>query len=541
MLLVLLALVPLAVRADQKDDLKKKGDAAAAAGRLFEARDAYCQLARMSPNDPQAKTMCSAMNDRAGQVVLLKNKGDVAATAGRLFEARDAYCQLARMYPNDPQAKMMCSALNDRADQVVLLKKKGDAAAAGTRFEARDAYCQLARMYPNDPQAKALCSAMNDRAVQENNLKKKGDAAAAAGRFYEARDAYCPLADMDPSYPQAKMLCSAMKREASNEYARCDTRFYEASKLLGQNKFADAQQTLKAIEPGCKRYDDAQQILAQLLTVKPLPVRIRGDFESIASLKLQEGKTAYSTNNFIAARVALSQVPGSSSKAGEALDLVNKIKQYQNAMAVGSELAQSRNIREAMAAFAKAQQIKADGPGKKMVERFLQDCLYDNSPTKMAVGKTERIQVGLDQRREPYAAKRFPGRGTEQVEQIGDGPLLTVVLKGSGFDIKALNDAEQRIEWDGHTLWAWNVTPTSPGKQSLAVEASLRLKPGLGEAARNRLLSVRVIDVQVTPASLTRRILLHYWHLWVAGALTIIVVVLVRARMSGSRRDGMAL
>src|SRR5512143_434154 len=106
------------------------------------------------------------------------------------------------------------------------------------------------------------------RADQKEDLKKKGDAAAAAGKPFESRDAYCQLADLDANYPQAKMMCTMMTKEAAKEDQRCDDRFSNANTDVNQGKFDDAEQKLKNVKPGCKKFDEARQLMAKLPQLK---------------------------------------------------------------------------------------------------------------------------------------------------------------------------------------------------------------------------------------------------------------------------------
>ena len=196
-------------------------------------------------------------------------------------------------------------------------------------------------------------------ADKKSELDQKGKAAAAAGNVFEAKNAYCELADLDPNYPQAKMMCSVMTKEADKEQARCESRFSDAMQDINQSKFDDAEQKLRNVKAGCKRYDEAQQYVK----VKIPQMKTEGDRDKLAAQKLQEAKQGYAKNDFTGAKAALSQIPGSSSKAGEAQDLLNKIKQYEQAMAEGDRLLNGKNYGAARNSYQEAAKLKADGPG----------------------------------------------------------------------------------------------------------------------------------------------------------------------------------
>ena len=196
------------------------------------------------------------------------------------------------------------------------------------------------------------------RADQKDDLMKKGDAAAMSGKPFDARDAYCQLADMDPNYPKAKMLCTTMKQEASREDDRCEKRFADANADVNAGKFDDAEQKLKNVKQGCKRYDEAKQLMAKLPGM-----RTAAGNETTAAQKFEEGQKAYNRNDFAAAKAALGAVPGGSSRSGDASALLNKIKQYEQAMAEADRLYNARTFDRAADIYVEAAKLKSDGPG----------------------------------------------------------------------------------------------------------------------------------------------------------------------------------
>ena len=200
---------------------------------------------------------------------------------------------------------------------------------------------------------------MAARADQKDDLKKKGDAAAAAGKPFESRDAYCQLADLDPNYPQAKMMCTMMRKEADKEDARCDQRYSDANTDLNAGKFDDAEQKLKNVKSGCKKFDDAKTLMAKLPALKQEASAKAGD--AAMAQKYEQGVQAYGRNDFASAKSALSGVSGS--KGGDAQALLNKIKQYEQAMSQGDQLANAKNWKGAVQAYTEAASFKGDGPG----------------------------------------------------------------------------------------------------------------------------------------------------------------------------------
>ncbi|HYX68529.1 MAG TPA: PKD domain-containing protein [Terriglobales bacterium] len=197
------------------------------------------------------------------------------------------------------------------------------------------------------------------RADQKEDLKKKGDAAAAAGKPFESRDAYCQLAELDASYPQAKMMCSMMTKEAAKEDTRCDDRFSNATADVNASKFDDAEQKLKNVKPGCKKFDEARALMAKLPSLKQEAASKAGD--AVMAQKYEQGLQSYNRNDFQSAKATLGQVTGS--KASDAQALLNKIKQYEQAFSQGEQLAGAKNYKGALQAYNEAISFKGDGPG----------------------------------------------------------------------------------------------------------------------------------------------------------------------------------
>ena len=198
------------------------------------------------------------------------------------------------------------------------------------------------------------------RADQKDDLKKKGDSAAAAGKPFESRDAYCQLADLDPNYPQAKMMCTMMKKEADKEDARCDQRFSDANNDLNSGKFDDAEQKLRNVKQGCKKFDEAKALTAKIPQLKADKDKQAG--EAAMGQKYEQALQAYNRNDFPTAKSLLPQVTGGP-RAGDAQALLNKIKQYEQAMSQGDQLANAKNWKGALQAYNEAAGFKPDGPG----------------------------------------------------------------------------------------------------------------------------------------------------------------------------------
>ncbi len=197
------------------------------------------------------------------------------------------------------------------------------------------------------------------RADKKEDLANQAKSAAAAGKVFEAKDAYCQLADLDANYPQAKMMCSVMTKEADREQARCDDRWDKAMQDINASKFDDAEQKLKNVKQGCRRYDEARAWLGGKLAQAKKDSEAKAG-EAVMAQKFEQGSQAYEKNDFNAARSALGQVTGP--KAGDAQALLNKIKQYEQAMGEADRLAGS-NPKRARDLYLEAAKLKANGPG----------------------------------------------------------------------------------------------------------------------------------------------------------------------------------
>lgn len=223
---------------------------------------------------------------------------------------------------------------------------------------------------------------------REDALAQKAKDAAAAGRVFESRDAYCQLAQVNANYPQATMMCSIMKKEADREEGRCDQRFSDGSADLNTGKYDDAEQKLRNVKQGCKKYDEARQLMARIPELKS-----KGDQDKVANQRFEEGSRAYNSNNFAAAKSALGQVPAGTGRANDAQALLNKIKQYEQAMAEGDRLFASSNFSAARNNYQEAAKLKSDGPG-------------DPSGKIQRANESERLALANDQKRKEEEACR---------------------------------------------------------------------------------------------------------------------------------------
>jgi len=329
------------------------------------------------------------------------------------------------------------------------------------------------------------------RADQKDDLKKKGDAAAMGGKPFEARDAYCQLEALDANYPMAKMLCSTMKKEADKEDARCDTRFTDANTDLSKNAYDDAEQKLKNVKPGCKKYDEARALLAKIPQMKQ-----QGNIEAVANQKYDEGSKAYSRNDFGTAKTALGQVPGGAGKSGDAQALLNKIKQYEQAMAEGDRLFGGKNFSAARNSYQEAAKLKSDGPGDPTGK--IQKANDAEKTELAAMGEQKRKEE--EARREAERRSRKPTLALRVTPNSGQAALTVNASASATEQAGGTKVAGTQIQWgDG------SETNGASGSHVYKNAGSYDVIAWVTDDAGNKIsqsTTVRVIEAavkQVTP------------------------------------------
>lgn len=193
-------------------------------------------------------------------------------------------------------------------------------------------------------------------AGRKEDLQKQAQQAQAARKLDEAANAMCELAKLDSA---RKPDCDVARSEAAAEERRNDSRFNDGVNFFNQGQFDDAEQKFKNIRFG-SHYADAQRYLTQSIPGK----RREQQAAAVDAPQVQlynEGLQAYNSNNFGAAKSSLGRVQGS--KAGDAQGVLNKINQYESAMAEGDRLSASGNHRQAQQSYEDAARLKGDGPG----------------------------------------------------------------------------------------------------------------------------------------------------------------------------------
>ncbi len=196
-------------------------------------------------------------------------------------------------------------------------------------------------------------------ADKKDELFKQAQNAATSGNPVEASRLYCQVADMDANYPQAKMMCTIMKKEAEKELARNEDRFKAGVDAFNKADFDDAKQKFRNVKIG-PRVAEAQQYLNSRIPQAEKDKESQAA-DAVQNQKFDQAEQAYSRNDFGAAKSLFSQVTGR--RGSDAQAMLNKIKQYEQAMAEGDTLARAKNYRGALNSYTEAQKLKSDGPG----------------------------------------------------------------------------------------------------------------------------------------------------------------------------------
>jgi len=192
---------------------------------------------------------------------------------------------------------------------------------------------------------------------------KAAQAAAAAGKAEEAARLFCKL---DPGFKDAKMMCGIMKKEAQKELQRNEARFQEGLQAFNEGRFDDAKQKFQNVRTG-PRAEEARQYVSSRIPAaiqakeKEKEREATAGAEAAQNQKFEQGVQAYNRNDFNSARGHFQSVNGS--RKGEADNYLNRMKQFESAMAEGDRLAAAKNYKAAQGSYNEAATLKQDGPG----------------------------------------------------------------------------------------------------------------------------------------------------------------------------------
>jgi tetratricopeptide (TPR) repeat protein len=188
---------------------------------------------------------------------------------------------------------------------------------------------------------------------------KAAQAAAGAGKAEEAARLFCQL---DPGFKDAKMMCDIMKKEAQKEVQRNEDRFQEGLKAFNEGRFDDAKQKFQNVRTG-PRAEEAKQYISSRIpaAIQAKEREATAGAEAAVNQKFDQGVQAFNRNDFNGARSLFQSVTGG--KKGEADNYLNRMKQFESAMAEGDRLAAAKNYKAAQGSYNEAATLKGDGPG----------------------------------------------------------------------------------------------------------------------------------------------------------------------------------
>ena len=185
---------------------------------------------------------------------------------------------------------------------------------------------------------------------------KAAQAAASAGKAEEAARLFCQL---DPGFKDAGMMCGIMKKEAQKELQKNEDRFQEGLKAFNEGRYDDAKQKFQNVRTG-PRAEEARQYVSSKIP-QAIAAKEQAGNESAANQKFEQAVQAYNRNDFNSARGLFQSVNGG--KKGYAENYLNRMKQYDSAMAEGERLAAAKNYKAAQGSYNEAATLKGDGPG----------------------------------------------------------------------------------------------------------------------------------------------------------------------------------
>jgi hypothetical protein len=220
---------------------------------------------------------------------------------------------------------------------------------------------------------------------------KSAVAAASAGKAEEAARLYCKVAQEDSGYKDAKMMCGIMQKEAQKEVQKNEDRFQEGVRAFNAGDYDDARQKFQNVRTG-PRVDEARQYISSRI---PAAIGAAKEREAQAGTeavnqRFDQGVQAFNRNDFNAARSLFSQV-NSGSHAGDAQNYLNRMKQFESAMAEGDRLAAAKNYKAAQGSYNEAATLKGDGPGdpRGKANRMASLAPGSTSPPPVAAASTE--------------------------------------------------------------------------------------------------------------------------------------------------------
>jgi hypothetical protein len=132
------------------------------------------------------------------------------------------------------------------------------------------------------------------------------------------------------------------------------------------------------------------------------------------------------------------------------------------------------------------------------------------------------VRVGVSKDLDEELQRGLKGPGTPQFEDLDVSPFMGVKLRGDGFAINDLSEAEQLVDKDGYTTWEFDVRPVRWGTLTLQLCVSLRIPmPGRPDERQSVPVLERSVVVQVGTPTRAVQFAARNWQ-WALAILTFV-------------------
>jgi hypothetical protein len=197
--------------------------------------------------------------------------------------------------------------------------------------------------------------ALPAHASKKDDDYKRAQQAVATGDVITAARLFCALADEDSKFKDVVSQCEVYKNETKRQRNVEQKRLDDARAAAKAGKLDEAEDLLRKI----KIADLADQAKDELGRIAGL--RSQQNAAASAERSFQQAVQAYNSNDFQRARDLFGGVTGPA-HAGEVRSYLDKIDNYQRAMASARRMQDAKDYKGAAAMYQEAAGIKSDGP-----------------------------------------------------------------------------------------------------------------------------------------------------------------------------------
>ncbi len=167
---------------------------------------------------------------------------------------------------------------------------------------------------------------------------------------------------------------------------------------------------------------------------------------------------------------------------------------------------------------------------KEELERLPLGLMMFNPPSRMKLGKAERVEARITQDPGQDLVRALKGRGLPQMETTKVGSLMKVRLTGEAFSIEALDEEAQLVPPRGYTEWAWDVMPVQSGTRTLHLHVTVRIRLPHGEERKDHPVVDRIIQIDVDSIYSIKKWIAEHWQ-WFLGTLVIPLIAWIWAKL----------